>query len=83
LKYLKLRDLLSNICPGSLFDRQEQKTKQGNDETMTIGKYEEEIAKHSGHIIGSDLKPFLDKIIDLTIWTTTENWRYGCNCLAV
>jgi hypothetical protein len=50
---------------------------------MTIGKYEEEIAKHSRHIIESDLKPFLDKIIDLTIWTITENWRYGCNCLAV
>jgi hypothetical protein len=33
---------------------------------MTIGKYEQEIAKQSRHIIGSALKPFLDKIIDLT-----------------
>jgi hypothetical protein len=34
---------------------------------MTIGKYEEEIAKYSRHIIELALKPFLDKIIDLTI----------------
>jgi hypothetical protein len=32
---------------------------------MTIGKYEEEIAKQSQNMIELDLKPFLDKIRDL------------------
>ena len=54
----KLREKLSDIGPGLLFDRtdrvlQEQKTKQSNDEIMTISKYEQEIAKQSRHIIES------------------------------
>jgi hypothetical protein len=68
----KLRENLSDIGPGLLFDRtdrvlqeQKQKTKQSNDEIMTISKYEQEIAKQSRHIIESALKPFLDKIKDL------------------
>jgi hypothetical protein len=68
----RLRENVSDIGPGLLFDRtdtvlqeQQQKTKHGNDDIMTISKYEQEIAKQSRHIIESALKPFLDKIIDL------------------
>jgi hypothetical protein len=68
----KLRKSLSNIGPGLLFDRtdrvlQEQETKQGNDDIMTISKYEKSIAEQSRHIIESNeiLKLFLVKIEDL------------------
>lgn len=66
----KLRKNLSCIGPGLLFDRPErvlQETKRGieDDATMTINKYEQEIAKQSRQIIESALKPFLDKIEDL------------------
>jgi hypothetical protein len=65
----KLRKRLSDISPGLLFDRtdkvlQEQRT-NGNDNIMTIGKYEEAIAKQSQNIIELALKPILDKIKDL------------------
>jgi hypothetical protein len=64
----KLNNRLSNVGPGLLFDRtdkvlQEQAT-NGND-VMTIGKYEQAIAKQAQNIIELALKPFLDKIKDL------------------
>jgi hypothetical protein len=64
-----LNNRLSSIGPGLLFDRtdkvlQEQRA-NGNDNIMTIGKYEEAIAKHARNIIELALKPFLDKIKDL------------------
>ena len=49
---------------------------------MTIGKYEEEIAKHSRHIIESDLKPLLDKIIDLNHMKNNRKLEIWYNCLA-
>jgi hypothetical protein len=69
----KLRDKLSDIGPGLLFDRtdkalQERRLKTGKGDTiMTIAKYEEAITEQSQRIIESDetLKPFLDKIKDL------------------
>ena len=66
----KLRKNLSCIGPGLLFDRTDrvlQETKRGKEAgaTMTINKYEQEIAKQSRQIIESALKPFLDKIEDL------------------
>ena len=41
--------------------------KKGDDEIMTISKYEQTLADHSRHIIESDeiMKPILDKIEDL------------------
>jgi hypothetical protein len=67
-----LRKSLSDIGPGLLFDRtdkvlQEEETKQGNDDIMTISKYEKLIAQQSRHIIESNeiLKIFLAKIEDL------------------
>jgi hypothetical protein len=69
----KLRDNLSDIGPGLLFDRtdkvlQDQQSKKGKgDVIMTITKYEEVIAEQEQGIIESDkiLKPFLEKIEDL------------------
>jgi 5S rRNA maturation endonuclease (ribonuclease M5) len=67
----KLRESLSDIGPGLLFDRtdrvlQEQETKKGKEDVMTISKYEKSIAEQSRRIIESDgtLKPLLDKIED-------------------
>jgi hypothetical protein len=67
----KLGKSLSDIGPGLLFDRtdkvlQEQETKKGKEEIMTISKYEKSIAEQSRRIIESDetLKPLLDKIED-------------------
>ena len=63
----KLREKLSNISPGLLFDRTDKVLQEQDDSIMTIGKYEEEIAKQSRHIIESNeiLKLFLAKIEDL------------------
>jgi hypothetical protein len=69
----KLRNKLSYIGPGLLFDRtektlQEHRLNTGKgDAIMTISKYEEAIAEQSQRIIESDktLKPFLEKIEDL------------------
>ena len=69
----KLRDKLSDIGRGFLFDRtdkvlQEQQLKTGKGEPiMTIAKYEEAIVDQSQRIIESDeiLKPFLEAIEDL------------------
>jgi hypothetical protein len=66
----KLRKNLLCIGPGLLFDRTDrvlQETKRGKEDgaTMTINKYEQEIAKQSRQIIESALKQFLDKIEDL------------------
>ena len=69
----ELRDKLSDIGPGFLFDRtdkvlteQQLKTGKGGP-IMTIAKYEEAITEQSQCIIESDeiLKPLLDKIKDL------------------
>jgi len=69
----QLRDKLSDIGPGFLFDRtdkllQEQRLKIGQDDgIMTIAKYEEAIVDQSRRIIESDetLRPFLEEIEDL------------------
>ncbi len=69
----ELRNKLSDIGPGFLFDRtdkvlQEQRLKTGKGEPiMTIAKYEEVIVDQSRRIIESDeiLKPFLEEIEDL------------------
>ena len=69
----ELRDKLSDIGPGFLFDRTdkvltEQRLKTGKgDAIMTIAKYEEAIVDQSRRIIESDeiLKPFLEEIEDL------------------
>jgi hypothetical protein len=69
----ELRDKLSGIGPGFLFDRtdkvlQEHRLKTGQgDGIMTIAKYEEAIVDQSRRVIESDeiLKPFLEKIEDL------------------
>jgi hypothetical protein len=69
----KLRDKLSDIGPGLLFDRtdrslQKRRLKTGKGHAiMTIAKYEEAITEQSRRIIESDeiLKPFLEKIDDL------------------
>jgi hypothetical protein len=58
----KLQDRLSDIGPGFLFDRTDKVLlKKGDDEIMTISKYEQR------HIIESNgtMKPILDKIEDL------------------
>ena len=69
----ELRDKLSDIGSGFLFDRtdkvltqQQLKTGKG-DIIMTIAKYEEAITEQSRRIIESDeiLKPFLEAIEDL------------------
>ncbi len=64
----KLRKRVSHIGPGLLFDRtdrilQEQKTKKGKEEVMTISKYEEAITEQSQRIIKSHeiSKPSLTK----------------------
>jgi hypothetical protein len=69
----QLRDKISDIGPGFLFDKtdkllQEQRLKTGKgDGMMTIAKYEETIVDQSRRIIESDetLKPFLEEIEDL------------------
>jgi hypothetical protein len=68
----KFRENLSDIGPGLLFDRtdkvlQEQQTKQCNDNTMTISKYEKSIAEQCQRIIesGGTLRLLLNKIEDL------------------
>jgi hypothetical protein len=65
---LKLQDRLSDIGPGFLFDRTDKVLlKKGDDDVMTISKYEQTLADQSRHIIESDetMKPILDKIEDL------------------
>jgi hypothetical protein len=72
-RHEQLRDKISDIGPGFLFDRtdqvlQEQRLKTGKgDDMMTIAKYEEAIVDQSRRIIESDetLRPFLEEIEDL------------------
>jgi hypothetical protein len=63
----KLKDRLSNIGPGFLFDRTNRVLKNSA-EDITISMYEEMLIEHSKHIIESDngIRPLLDKIEDLT-----------------
>jgi hypothetical protein len=70
----KLREKLSNIGPGLLFDRTDKVLQEQDDSIMTISKYEEEIAKQSRHIVESNetSKPFLDKIEDLNNQLTLQ-----------
>ena len=51
----KLQDRLSDIGPGFLFDRTDKVLlKKGDDEIMTISKYEQTLADQSRHIIESN-----------------------------
>ena len=78
----KLRENLSDIGPGLLFDRtdqvlQERRRGKEGSATMTISKYEGEIAKQSRQIIESALKPLLDKIEDLNNHTYQQQPKTG------
>jgi hypothetical protein len=82
----KLRESLSDIGPGLLFDRTDrvlQETKKGKKEgditLMTISKYEKSIAKQSRHIIESNemLKLFLAKIEDLNNQLALQQSKTG------
>jgi uncharacterized coiled-coil protein SlyX len=63
----KLRDSLSNIGPGLLFDRTDKVLQEQGDTIMTIGKYEEAIAEQCRRIIESNetLRSLLSNIEDL------------------
>jgi hypothetical protein len=65
---LKLKDRLTDIGPGFLFDRTDRVLlKKGENNIMTISKYEQTLTDQSRHIIESDeiMIPILDKIEDL------------------
>jgi hypothetical protein len=64
----KLQERLSDIGPGFLFDRTDKVLlKKGDDDIMTISKYEQTLTDQLRHIIESNeiMKPILDKIKDL------------------
>jgi hypothetical protein len=80
----KLRESLSDIGPGLLFDRtdkvlQKQDTKKGKEEFMTVSKYEKSIAEQCRNIIESNeiLEPFLDKIEDLNNYLQEQQRKTG------
>jgi hypothetical protein len=80
----KLRESLSDIGPGLLFDRtdkvlQKQDTKKGKEEVMTVSKYEKSIAEQCRNIIESNeiLEPFLDKIEDLDNYLQEQQRKTG------
>ena len=80
----KLRESLSDIGPGLLFDRtdkvlQKQDTKKGKEEVMTVTKYEKSIAEQCRNIIESNeiLEPFLDKIEDLDNYLQEQQRKTG------
>ena len=64
---LKLKDRLSDIGPGFLFDRTDKALLKKRENIMKISKYEQTLSDQSRYIIESDeiIKPILDKIEDL------------------
>ncbi|MFL6412592.1 MAG: hypothetical protein ACJ71K_15305 [Nitrososphaeraceae archaeon] len=81
----KLSENLSDTGPGLLFDRtdkvlqEQEESKKGKEEVMTISKYEKSIAEQSRNIIESNeiLKLFLAKIEDLNNQLELQQGKTG------
>lgn len=81
----KLIESLSDIGPGLLFDRtdkvlqEQEESKKGKEEVMTISKYEKSIAEQCRNIIESNeiLKLFLAKIEDLDNYLQEQQRKTG------